>query len=93
MHLRQEQKMNIYRFPQRLVSKLPPSFAIGLLFYIDRSLDPPAWSKAIHSLRPYRRANVRSIELLDHLDAGSAVLGDLIDVCAFHEAEADIGMP
>ena len=31
--------------------------------------------------------------LLDHLDAGAAVLGDLVDVGAFHEPHTDIGMP
>src|SRR5262249_9432331 len=29
-------------------------------------------------------------EFFDHLDAGAAVLGDLIDVGAFHEAHADV---
>ena len=38
------------------------------------------------------RRNVRGIILLDHLDAGPAVLGDLIDVRTFHEPEADVGM-
>lgn len=33
------------------------------------------------------------IVLLDHLDAGSTVLCDLVDVRAFHEAHADIGVP
>ena len=30
---------------------------------------------------------------LDHLDAGAAVLGDLINISAFEQSEADIGMP
>jgi hypothetical protein len=29
---------------------------------------------------------------LDHLDAGAAVLRDLVNVRAFHEAQADIGV-
>ena len=29
--------------------------------------------------------------LLDHIDARAAVLGDLVDVGAFHETEADVG--
>jgi hypothetical protein len=36
---------------------------------------------------------VRRVVFLDHLHAGAAVLGDLIDVCAFHQAQADIRMP
>jgi len=34
-----------------------------------------------------------SVKLLDHLDAGAAVLCDLINVCAFEQSKADIGMP
>ena len=32
------------------------------------------------------------VEFLDHLDAGAAVFGDLVNVGAFHEAHADISM-
>ena len=32
------------------------------------------------------------VELLDHFDAGAAILGDLVDVGAFHEAQADVGV-
>ena len=32
------------------------------------------------------------VKLLDHLDAGAAVFGDLIDVGAFHEVHTDVGM-
>src|SRR3546814_8670609 len=34
-----------------------------------------------------------SVKLLDHLDTGAAVLGDLINVRPFEQSEADIGMP
>src|SRR5690606_35695912 len=34
----------------------------------------------------------RGVVLLDHLDAGAAVLGDLVDVGSFHQAQTDIGM-
>lgn len=36
---------------------------------------------------------MRGIEVLDHLDAGPAILGDLVDVGTFHKSEADVGMP
>lgn len=36
--------------------------------------------------------DVRGIEFLDHLHAGAAVLGDLVDVGAFHQPHADIGL-
>ena len=36
--------------------------------------------------------DVRGIVFLDHLDAGAAVLGDLVDVRPFHQAQADIGV-
>jgi hypothetical protein len=35
---------------------------------------------------------MRRVVLLDHLDAGAAVLGNLIDVRAFHQAHADVGV-
>jgi hypothetical protein len=35
---------------------------------------------------------MRRVEFLDHLDAGAAVLRNLIDVGAFHEAHADVGV-
>ena|ERR1700733_569916 len=37
--------------------------------------------------------DVRCIVFLDHLDAGAAVLGDLVDIRALHEAQANICMP
>jgi len=40
-----------------------------------------------------RVLQVRGVEFLDHLDGGAAVLGDLVDVGAFHQPQADIGMP
>src|ERR1700722_14800180 len=40
-----------------------------------------------------RVLEVRSVEFLDHLDARAAVLRDLVDVGAFEEAEADVGVP
>ena len=36
--------------------------------------------------------DVRRVIFLDHLDAGAAVLGDLVDVGALHQAQADVGM-
>ena len=36
---------------------------------------------------------MRRVVLLDHLDAGAAVLGDLVDVGTFHQAQADVCMP
>ena len=33
-----------------------------------------------------------SISILIDLDAGAAVLGDLVDVRPFHQAQADIGV-
>ncbi len=33
------------------------------------------------------------VEFFDHLDAGAAVLGDLVNVRALHEPETDIGVP
>src|SRR5260370_38107835 len=39
-----------------------------------------------------RVLDMHGIELLDHLDAGAAVLGDLIDVRPFHQSEADVGV-
>jgi hypothetical protein len=32
------------------------------------------------------------IVLFDHLDTGPAVLGNLVDIGALHEAQADIGV-
>src|SRR5271157_1520928 len=36
---------------------------------------------------------VGGVIFLDHLDAGAAVLRDLINVRAFHETQADVGVP
>ena len=36
---------------------------------------------------------VGGVVFLDHLDAGAAVLRDLINVRAFHETQADVGVP
>src|ERR1039457_5663528 len=36
---------------------------------------------------------VGSVVFLDHLNAGAAVLRDLINVRAFHETQADVGVP
>ncbi len=36
--------------------------------------------------------DVGRVELLDHLDAGAAILGDLVDIRALHEAQANIRM-
>jgi hypothetical protein len=35
---------------------------------------------------------MRGIVFLDHLDGGAAVLCDLVDIGAFHEAQTDVGM-
>jgi hypothetical protein len=37
--------------------------------------------------------DVRRVVFLDHLDAGAAVLGDLVDVGTLHQAQADVGVP
>jgi hypothetical protein len=39
-----------------------------------------------------RALDVCRVEFLDHLDAGAAVLGNLINVGALHQAQADIGV-
>src|ERR1022692_3168527 len=36
---------------------------------------------------------VGRVVFLDHLDAGAAVLRDLVNVRAFHETQADVGVP
>ena len=36
--------------------------------------------------------DVRGVMLLDHLHAGTAVLGDLVDVCALHQPKADVSV-
>jgi hypothetical protein len=50
------------------------------------------WLKDIDGRRVERVLDVSSIEPFDHLDAGAAVFGDLVYVCALHEAHANIGM-
>jgi hypothetical protein len=37
--------------------------------------------------------DVRRIELLNHLHRSPAVLGNLINISAFHQTHADVGMP
>ncbi len=37
--------------------------------------------------------DVRGVVFLDHLDAGAAVFGDLVDVGAFHQAQTDVRVP
>ncbi len=39
-----------------------------------------------------RVLQVRRIKLLDHLDAGAAIFGDLLDIGAFHEAQTNVGV-
>ena len=39
-----------------------------------------------------RVLEMNGVKFLDHLDAGAAVLGDLIDVGAVHQAQANIGV-
>ena len=36
---------------------------------------------------------MHGVEFLDHLDAGAAVFGDLVDIGALHQAQADVGVP
>lgn len=36
---------------------------------------------------------MNGVELFDHLDAGPAVLGYLVDIRAFHQAETNVSMP
>jgi hypothetical protein len=36
---------------------------------------------------------VRRVEGFDHLHAGAAILGDLINVGSFHQPHADVGVP
>lgn len=37
--------------------------------------------------------DVRRVVFLDHLDAGAAVLGDLVNIRSFHQAQTDVCMP
>jgi hypothetical protein len=39
------------------------------------------------------RLDVRHLIFLDHLDAGTAVFGDLVDVGPFHKAQTDVSVP
>ena len=39
------------------------------------------------------RLDVRRVILLDHLDAGAAVFGDLVDVGTSHQAQTDVCVP
>ena len=50
-------------------------------------------SKVNYSLGVSRFFDVRGVVFLDHLDAGPAVFGDLIDVGPFHQAHTDVGVP
>ena len=61
-------------------TKILPSAVAAALAHVDRG-------------GVERVLEVRSVELLDHLDARAAVLRDLVDVGAFEEAEADVGVP
>ena len=36
---------------------------------------------------------MRGIVFLNHLDAGAAILGNLVDVGTFHQTQADVGVP
>ncbi|MEA3011603.1 MAG: hypothetical protein QOD42_148, partial [Sphingomonadales bacterium] len=66
----------------------------------DRGNDPlpercsgsSAWPRLAHidrrGVEPV--LDVRGAEVFDHLDAGAAVFGDLVDVGALHQAEADV---
>ncbi len=72
-------------FPSRSARFLAPAFA-SFTFPLDGALHHVDGGSIKH------RLDVSGIEFLDHLDAGAAVLGDLIDVCTLHKAEADVGV-
>lgn len=48
------------------------------------------WLTGVDGFGIQRVLKVRGVVVLDHLDTGRAVVGYLIDVCAFHEVHADI---
>ena len=65
---------------------LPPVCWAFLNFRLLRA--PHVNSGSVHHV-----LDVGCVKFLDHLDAGAAVLRDLIHVGAFREPHADIGMP
>src|SRR5208282_4129408 len=62
-----------------------------LLLHLARAWCGPR-AADIDRRRVERVLDVSGVEFLDHLDAGAAVLGDLIDVGAFHEAHTYVGV-
>jgi hypothetical protein len=50
------------------------------------------WTADVDRRSIKRVLDVRCVKFLDHFDAGAAVLGNLVNVSAFHEAHADVGM-
>ena len=68
--------------------------AEGLLFWFRgrlvflRLLPPNVDRRGVEAV-----LEVGSVVFLDHLDAGAAVLRDLINVRAFHETQADVSVP
>ena len=80
--------------PKRAISRLDLLVIVGVVrralrvscaTYRFRAAD-------VDGRRIKRVLYVRCIKLLDHFHAGAAVFCDLIDVSAFHEAHADVGM-
>ena len=67
--------------------------ASRLEFRSGRIIALGARSHHVDRRRVQVRLDVRGVVFLDHLDACPAVLRHLIDVCAFHEPHADVGVP
>ena len=51
------------------------------------------WPHDVDSGRIELRLQMRRIVFLNHLDAGPAVLGNLIDAGTFRQVRADVGVP
>lgn len=60
-------------------------FAIFLLFSTFLRLGGDLWTPHVDDGSVNHVLDVRRVEVLDHFDAGSAVLGDLIHVCALQQ--------
>src|SRR5579872_486441 len=67
-------------------------FAIFLLFSAFLCFGGGLWTPHIDDRSVDHVLDVRGVEVLDHLDAGPAVFGDLIDIRTFNKAQADVGM-
>ncbi len=53
---------------------------------------PPCDTPYINRGRIETSFYVRGVELIDHLDTGSAVFGDMMDIPSLHQAAADVGV-